>query len=301
MHDGSSETENNRITCFYIRRRYGVLILKHPTKMNDKISVVTVCFNAESEIEDTIRSILKQKYERIEYVIKDGGSTDKTNEIVEKYKALFYRKGIALKHLSAKDNGIYDAMNIAVKRCEGDWIIFMNAGDLFYNDTVLADLFEDKDRKGSDVLYGHTLIRISDRRGYIVNHSDCFLDEGMSLCHQSLFVRKELMLKFPFDVHYKIKADYEQMLRLKRSGMVFTAVNSIVSDRSRRGISNDLVALRNREDNMLRSRYQLQWKKKSVVLGYLKQFVKKIMPGPTTLWNVRDREKKIMKYKSKSG
>ena len=258
-------------------------------------SIITVARNAANTIQATLDSVKSQTCRDFEYLLIDGASTDDTVRLAEK-------SGIeGMRVLSEPDNGIYDAMNIAVKRCEGDWIIFMNAGDLFYNDTVLADLFEDKDRKGSDVLYGHTLIRISDRRGYIVNHSDCFLDEGMSLCHQSLFVRKELMLKFPFDVHYKIKADYEQMLRLKRSGMVFTAVNSIVSDRSRRGISNDLVALRNREDNMLRSRYQLQWKKKSVVLGYLKQFVKKIMPGPTTLWNVRDREKKIMKYKSKSG
>ena len=82
--------------------------------MCDKISVVTVCFNADAEIEKTMRSVLEQDYCKMEYIIKDGGSADRTNELIRNYQPLFKKKGITLKHIISKDNGIYDAMNIAV-------------------------------------------------------------------------------------------------------------------------------------------------------------------------------------------
>lgn len=265
--------------------------------MSGIISIVTVCLNIESEIEKTMRSVLGQDYHKIEYIIKDGGSTDKTNEIIRSFQPFFEHKGILLKHIISGDDGIYDAMNIAVENCSGDWVVFMNSGDLFYNDTVLSDVFEDKDWSHSDVIYGHTLIRITEKRGYIVNHSDLFLEEGMSLCHQSLFVRRELLLKFPFDCHYKIKADYEQMLRLKMNGCIFTGINTIIADRKKSGISNERVALCNKEDNMLKIQYHLPWKNKLIFLGYIKEIAKRVAPGLTNFWSVYRREKNIVKYK----
>ena len=267
--------------------------------MCDKISVVTVCFNADAEIEKSMRSVLEQDYCKMEYIIKDGGSADRTNELIRNYQPLFKKKGITLKHIISKDNGIYDAMNIAVDSCEGEWIIFMNSGDLFYNDTVLSDIFERKDWKRSDIIYGHTLIRVSSDRGYIVNHNALFLEEGMSLCHQSLFVRRKLVLEFPFDCRYKIKADYEQMLRLKENQCIFTGINTIISERNKKGISDNQVALCHKEDNMLRIQHNLSWKNKSVFWGYVKQIGKKMIPGFIPFWNVQKREKNIIRYKTK--
>lgn len=265
--------------------------------MNEKISVVTVCFNAELKIEETMKSVLKQDYNQFEYVIKDADSTDKTNEIINSYKPLFQKRGILLKHIVSKDMGIYDAMNTAISVCEGVWVIFMNAGDSFYNHMVLSDAFRSKVWDNSDVIYGHTLIRLTENRGYIANHDAEFLEEGMALCHQSLFTRKELLLKFPFDCRYKIKADYEQMLRIKRNGYIFTKVNLVVADRDKDGISNRLVALCNKEDNMLNVQYNLKWKKKSLLWGYIKQIVKQIVPGIMAYCSVQKREKKIIRYK----
>ncbi len=265
--------------------------------MDAKVTVVTVCFNAESKIEKTIISILEQDYNKFEYVIKDAASTDRTNEIVGKYRALFRDKGVSLKHIITKDKGIYDAMNIAVNSCSGEWIIFMNAGDLFYNHTVLSNVFKDKVWTNSDVIYGHTLHRISKNRGYITNHDANFLDEGMTICHQSLFARKELLQKFPFDCKYKIKADYEQMLRIKRSGYHFTKINLIISDKDKEGISNRMTALCNKEDNILSIQHNLNWKRKSLLLGYIKQVLKKIAPELSMYWSVQKREKNIIKYK----
>ncbi len=265
--------------------------------MNIKISVVTVCYNAESEIEKTMQSVLKQNYQNIEYVIKDGYSKDNTNQIINKYKSLFEKKGISLQHIVSKDRGIYDAMNVAVKNCSGDWVIFMNAGDLFYNEAVIDDVFNRKDWSGVDVIYGHTLLRLSEKKGYITNHSADFLEAGMTLCHQSLFVRKELLRQYPFDCQYKIKADYDQMLRLKRNGCVFTRVNAIISDRDLEGVSNKMTKLCDKEDNMLMARYGLNWKKKNSALRYIKEMIKKLFPTFFMIWSMQKRGKNIIKFK----
>lgn len=79
--------------------------------MSGIISIVTVCLNIESEIEKTMRSVLGQDYHKIEYIIKDGGSTDKTNEIIRSFQPFFENKGILLKHIISGDDGIYDAID----------------------------------------------------------------------------------------------------------------------------------------------------------------------------------------------
>ncbi|MBV4191775.1 glycosyltransferase, partial [Bacteroides fragilis] len=103
--------------------------------MADKplITVITVCYNAISDIEKTILSVIHQLYSNIEYVIIDGGSVDGTIEIIEKYhdKISYW--------ISESDKGIYDAMNKGVDKATGEWVCFMNAGDTFYSpDTILS-------------------------------------------------------------------------------------------------------------------------------------------------------------------
>ena len=102
-----------------------------------KITVVTVSFNAEGTIENTIRSVLDQSYDDFEYLILDGKSTDQTYEIVKSYDSSFKEKGIVFRHFSSPDSGIFDAMNKAVQEAQGEWIIYMNADDSFYDQNVL--------------------------------------------------------------------------------------------------------------------------------------------------------------------
>jgi len=92
------------------------------------ISVVTVVYNGEKHLEQTIKSVLDQGYDNIEYIIIDGGSTDGTLEIIKKYEdAIDY-------WVSESDGGIYDAMNKAISLATGEWINFMNSGDDFFSD-----------------------------------------------------------------------------------------------------------------------------------------------------------------------
>ena len=99
---------------------------------NPKITVVTVCYNAESEIENTIQSVISQTYDNIEYIIVDGASKDGTMQVIEKYKDKIS------KIVTEPDKGIYDAMNKGIRLATGQWINFMNAGDIFSSNDIVS-------------------------------------------------------------------------------------------------------------------------------------------------------------------
>lgn len=105
------------------------------------ITVVTVCFNAGQTIAKTMQSVLNQTYRPLEYILVDGKSTDNTLNIIYELEPLFHEKGIAVRIVSEKDKGIFDAMNKGVKLANGRWVNFMNAGDVFYNDKTIDFVF----------------------------------------------------------------------------------------------------------------------------------------------------------------
>ena len=118
-------------------------------KASQKITVVTVCYNAVKEIEKTIQSVISQTYDNVEYIIVDGGSTDGTLDIIRKYSSRITR------WVSEPDKGIFDAMNKSAHMATGEYINFMNAGDLFFDEKVLSDIFAGRSYD-EDVLYGST-------------------------------------------------------------------------------------------------------------------------------------------------
>ena len=115
------------------------------------ISIITISYNAVKDIENTILSVLNQTYPNIEYIIIDGGSTDGTLDIIKKYqdKITYW--------VSEPDKGIYDAMNKGTLKATGEWLNFMNAGDTFYNEQVLENVFRDNNWENTDVIYGDVI------------------------------------------------------------------------------------------------------------------------------------------------
>lgn len=174
--------------------------------MDDKtqplISIVTVCYNAVSTIEQTILSVINQTYPYIEYIIIDGGSTDGTVDVIKKYK-----DRIAY-WVSEPDKGIYDAMNKGGSKAIGSFIQFLNAGDWLENEYIIEQIFKDG-FKNADVIYGDMIIRRSDGVYYAkAQNLSCF-ENDFPLFHPSTFVAKSTFMNHLFDISYRISADFK--------------------------------------------------------------------------------------------
>lgn len=167
-----------------------------------KISIVTVVYNDYKNIEDTINSVLSQEYNNIEYIVIDGGSTDGTVDIIKRYAdRLSY-------WISEPDKGIYDAMNKGIEHCTGQWINFMNCGDTFNSNDVISKIFSNQENLLADVLYGDVLLQYNNIGAIIRRYNNLKPDTvSTNLCHQSTFIRTELMRKYKYDTSFKIAAD----------------------------------------------------------------------------------------------
>lgn len=235
------------------------------TKVYPKISIVTVCFQANKLIEKTIESVITQDYPNLEYIIQDGGSTDGTIEIIKRYDNIHW--------ISKKDLGVYDAMNQAVKRTSGDWILFMNAGDTFYNEKVISSFFMRQISESCCVLFGDT---ISQNGAYskVIRYNDMPWHKYMPSCHQSIFCKRDILLKFPFELRWKIAADRAFFYNLYKMQYTFTYIPIIVSVYDNTGgISHDYLE-RTKEILKIQNSYIVFICKYALV--YIKFFLRKV-------------------------
>lgn len=164
------------------------------------VSIVTVVYNGEKYLEHTILSVLNQTYKNIEYIIIDGGSTDGTLDIIRKYENRINY------WISEKDDGIYDAMNKGIDSATGEWINFMNAGDIFADKNVLYDVFYNNPMTNESLLiYGNALLTPAQT---IQDQFDWHKDWCKKIIHQSIFINSEFFIDNRFVLEYKIMADY---------------------------------------------------------------------------------------------
>lgn len=179
-----------------------------------KISIITICFNSAATLEDTIKSVLSQEHKDIEYIIKDGGSTDGTLDIVKRYEG-------QLKWVSKKDKGIYNAMNQGLELVTGDVVGLLNSDDFYADQQVLsrvAKVFEDTETGAAygDLQYVDAEDTHKVTRNWQAGDYDRqkFL-EGWMPPHPTFFLRKEFYDRFGFFRDEFVSAgDYELMLRM---------------------------------------------------------------------------------------
>jgi glycosyltransferase involved in cell wall biosynthesis len=155
-----------------------------------KLSIITVCYNSEATIEDTIKSVLSQKTADVEYIIVDGRSTDRTMEIVGRY-----RDKIDVV-ISERDNGISDAFNKGIRIAKGQYIALLNSDDR-YLDGAVGRFFQ-RVNNDTDVFYGNGLRLYSDGKvkKYMANPDFTLLKQRMPIVHPSSFVRKSAYEKY---------------------------------------------------------------------------------------------------------
>ena len=189
--------------------------------LTPKFSVITVCYNAQATIEDTIQSVIAQTYHHVEYIIVDGASKDRTLSIINRY-----RDRIATV-VSEPDKGLYDAMNKGLRLATGDYVCFLNAGDSFHEDDTLQQMVHTLRELTElpDVLYGETAL--VDAEGHFVRmrrlqapehltwHS---FRQGMLVCHQAFFAKRTLAE--PYDLRYRFSADFDWCIRIMKKSKV---------------------------------------------------------------------------------
>ena len=177
-------------------------------KKKPLFTIITVVFNGESSIRDTIKSVINQNFNDFEYIVWDGLSTDKTLDVINKYKS----KINIIK--STKDSGIYDAMNRAVKISSGRYILFLNSGDKLYSTNVLS-MLHNKLNSNIDfnIIYGDVVL---DDSTYIKSKKFESIIYGMPFCHQSVFVHYSLFETNSFNTNFKVCSDYDFFLKIYR-------------------------------------------------------------------------------------
>jgi glycosyltransferase involved in cell wall biosynthesis len=219
-----------------------------------KISIITVNFNNEKGLRRTIESVINQKIENLEYIIIDGGSTDGSVNVIKEYaRNITYWE-------SKQDKGIYYAMNKGLNYVTGDWVNFMNSGDLFYNDLIVKEIFDSNPE--SSIIYGDNVLKY--QWGNIVlapadlNKTSKYMVFG----HQTVFVRSEIMKAFKFDTNFKVAADFNLFYKLFIQGYQFEYIPKCISICDcTEGVSKTNPVLIFKEDAIITGRYNLPfWK-----------------------------------------
>ena len=174
------------------------------------LSVITVNFNNAAGLEKTIKSVIAQNSSDIEFIVIDGGSTDSSRNVIEKYSQQIQYS------ISEKDNGIYHAMNKGIKAASGKYCFFLNSGDVFFDSNTVDNaiiLFDD-----ADIVYGN-VIKIKPHYRRLIKYSSTltlydFYKTEPALHHQGTFIKKDLFDKHGnYDEKIKINADWEFFFR----------------------------------------------------------------------------------------
>lgn len=196
------------------------------------ISIITVVYNGEKYLEETIQSVINQTYENVEYIIIDGGSTDGTFDIIKKYEdQIDY-------WVSEKDKGIYDAMNKGIDIASGEWINFMNAGDWFYANDVLKTVFNNLNFQNIDVMYGDTLFKYQNYFKQKNNIKLKYFWLEMPFSHQSTFISTKIHKRYKYDLKQSIAADFKLFYLMYIEHKSFKYIENIISIMEPNGLSD---------------------------------------------------------------
>lgn len=218
------------------------------------ISVITICWNAEKVIESTLRSILSQDNADFELIIVDGKSNDSTLSIANRVIKESGFPENQVKILSERDNGVFDAMNKGVSLAKGEYVIFMNCGDSFYASDVLTK-FENsiitQDNVG--VYYGNTLMEFYEGKGIFHDDEDTPRNKIMPFIHQSSITKRDVLIEHPFNLEYKICADFELYYWMRTNGYIFKHLDFVVSRYdAKEGLSeNNPLRIRREKDRVM--------------------------------------------------
>lgn len=179
--------------------------------ISKKLSIITINFNNQIGLKKTIESVIGQTFNDFEYIVIDGGSTDKSVELIKNYayKISYW--------VSEPDKGIYNAINKGIIKAIGEYCLFLNSGDWLHNNKILEQIFNKKPT--SDILFGNSIMFDVNNNAYLNKEPEnlSFMYFFMrSLCHQAMFIKRDLFEKNRFGLYredLKIVSDWEFNIR----------------------------------------------------------------------------------------
>lgn len=174
-------------------------------------SIIIPTYNSAKTIKRCLQSVISQNWTNYEIIIQDGGSIDATEEIVQEFnddRIVFHSK---------KDLGVYDAMNKALERINGEWVLFLGSDDTIYSDDVLENVFFYLSNTKMKFIYGDVIMKenILDEKGikYRGDTSDsCLLQ--CNICHQAIFYHESIFSRFKYNIEYMVYADFDLNLKI---------------------------------------------------------------------------------------
>lgn len=237
------------------------------------VTIITVVFNSVNTLEQAIKSVINQSYPNIEYIVIDGGSNDGSVEVIEKFSSRVNY------WISEKDEGIYYAMNKALKQASGAIIGILNSDDWYERNAI--ELAVNYYCSNLDVDIIHGLLRFigaNEKPDSVVGHYSSFLDNGM-IEHPTCFIKKSLYDRVgDFNTNYRSAADYEWMLRARRVGAEFLFIPELLTNFRRGGMSDSFYGFT--EELSIKKQFGLispfkcfYWKVYSKYLGPTKKFL----------------------------
>lgn len=253
------------------------------------LSIITINFNDSNGLENSIKSLADQDFKDVEYIIIDGGSSDGSVEVIKKYEKI-------VDHWrSEPDKGVYDAMNKGLKFVTADYVYFLNSGDIFHDNKVLSEINKLLQENLPDILYGNVMDvdsvtgKMELRRRTVLDKIELF---NKMVCHQALVSKTTLFNNNFFDTSYKIKADYNWLLKaFTTNTLKVLTTDVIIANYLMGGLSDvqyttysvkEIPQIRNAyftkaEQNALR-RYIFHPKLKSLPFGqHIRQLIKRFL------------------------
>jgi len=247
--------------------------------MKPIFSVITVHFNQLPLLKSTVDNIMQQVGfgELIEYIIVDGLSNDGTLNYLHELK---FEKSIH--RIIGRDAGIYDAMNKGILAASGEYVVFINAGDQFYETDTLAKIYDGQ--KSFDVIYGDTEINYPDFSRIAKTKSLDNFWRSLPFVHQSVIVKRSLLTENLFDLNYKFCADYNQLSKLYSDKIEFVKYDSVISCITAGGTS-DVQRIKSTKEvfTIAKKRFKLNLSQRfyfrmTLLKARLSSFAKKVLP-----------------------
>lgn len=206
------------------------------TKQEILVSIVTVCYNSEATIRDTLESVLRQTYGNIEYIIVDGQSKDHTLDIVEEYRPKFEQRGIPVQVSSEKDNGVYDAMNKGIAKAKGTLVGMINSDD-WYEENAVERVVDTFHKENFDMFYAD--IRLYKGESYIVKKARYRkYATSRDWNHPTTFMRRSVYDKFQYATDC-VYDDWDLMLKVFKGDYKVVVLNEVLANFRMGGLSNE--------------------------------------------------------------